>query len=96
MVGKRRLLVVLETHWDRRQLEACRAAWQDDVEIVFAEPNDFDCPSEFDALGFVDEVVAGRYQKLDGVLSSSDYPGATVAAAIATRLGLPGSLAPST
>lgn len=88
--GRRRVLVVLETQWDRKQLAACRPAWEDVLELDFPPPDDVSCPGDFDALGFVERAVAGDLGRIDGVLSSSDYPGATVAAAIATRLGLPG------
>jgi hypothetical protein len=89
--GRHRLLVVLETHWDRVQLEACRPAWQERVEVAYAPPHDFDCPFDFDPLAFVDAACGGRFGRVDAVASSSDYPGATLAAAIATRLGLPGA-----
>lgn len=93
MVGdaRRRVLVVFETQWDRKQLEACRGAWEDRAEIRTAEPRDADCPWDFDILGFIDRAAARELGRIDAVLSSSDYPGATTAAAIATRLGLPGS-----
>ncbi len=92
MVDERleRVLAVFETHWDRKQLDACRPAWVERAEVVFPPPNDCDCPSGFDVFGMIDDAAAGRLGRVDGVLSSSDYPGATVAAAIATRLGLPG------
>jgi hypothetical protein len=89
--GRHRLLVVLETHWDRPQLEACRPAWEQRLEVAYAPPHDFDCPFDFDPLAFVDAACGGRFGRVDGVVSSSDYPGATLAAAIATRLGLPGA-----
>jgi len=87
---RRRVLVVLETHWDRRQLEVCRAAWEARAELVFPPPDDVECPYDFDVLAFIDAICRGDHGRVDGVWSSSDYPGATVAAAIATRLGLPG------
>ena len=92
MVGeaRRRVLVVFETQWDRKQLLACREAWEDRVEFVFVEPADADCAWNFDALGLVERAVSGALGRIDAVLSSSDYPGAIVAAAIAARLGLPG------
>ena len=89
--GRERVLLVLPTHWDRKQLDACRHGWQEQLELVFASPEDADCASDFDPLAFVEAAVAGAYGHLAGVLSSSDYPGATLAAAIATRAGLPGS-----
>jgi hypothetical protein len=87
---RERVLVVMPTHWDRKQLAACRAAWQDRVEPVFATPDDADCPFDFDPFAFVEAACAGAFGRLDGVLSSSDYPGAILAAAIAARAGLPG------
>ncbi len=88
---RRRVLVLLETQWDRRQLDACAERWRDGVELAFPEPSDVDCPYEFDPLAFVEAAARGELGRIDGVTSSSDYPGATLAAAVATRLGLPGS-----
>jgi biotin carboxylase len=92
MVGdaRQRVLVVFETHWDRKQLEACRGGWEGRAEIRYAPPTDADCAWDFDILGFIARAAAGGLGPIDGVLSSSDYPGAPAAAAIATRLGLPG------
>jgi hypothetical protein len=85
------VLCVFETAWDRAQLEACRESWEGRVEVAFSEPNDVECGADFDALRFIEGVAAGEQGRVDGVFSSSDYPGATTAAAIATRLSLPGS-----
>jgi hypothetical protein len=60
-------------------------------ENEWAEPSDEDCPSDFDALAFIERTADTIRGKCHGVLSSSDYPGATVAAAIAQRAGLPGT-----
>lgn len=87
----KRILVVFPTVWDRRQLDACRAAWSGSFEPVFAEPTAEDFPYDFDVLGYIDQTAERYRGEIDGVTSASDYPGATVAAAIATRLGLPGS-----
>jgi hypothetical protein len=86
-----RLLCVFETAWDRAQLAMCRDAWEGRCELVFPAPSDADCPADFDVLGWIESAVAGELGAVDGVFSASDYPGATVAAALATRLGLPGS-----
>jgi hypothetical protein len=88
----RRILFVFPNAWDRKQLSACRDAWAPRYEVAFAEPTDEDCPWDFDVLSFIDEMVREHAEDIAGVSSSSDYPGATVAAAIATRLGLAGSL----
>jgi hypothetical protein len=86
-----RLLCLFETSWDRPQLAHCRDAWEGRVEIAFPEPTDAECPAEFDALALIEHAASGALGRIDGVFSASDYPGATVAAAIATRLGLHGS-----
>jgi biotin carboxylase len=85
---KPRVLIVFPTVWDAKQLEGCRALWHDRFELVFGTPADSECRWDFDVLGYVEEIVAAG--GLAGVLSSSDYPGATLAGAIAQRLGLPG------
>lgn len=89
--GKRSILVVFPTGWDRRQLESCRHAWEDRFEIEYAEPSDADCPWDLDARRYVETLARDLGSRLAGVTTSSDYPGALVAAALATRLGLPGS-----
>ncbi|MEZ4652088.1 MAG: ATP-grasp domain-containing protein [Candidatus Eisenbacteria bacterium] len=67
----------------------CRSRWGEAFEITFESPSDDDCPDTFAILEYIDEV-ASRADAMDGVFSSSDYPGATVAGAIANRRGLPG------
>jgi len=88
--GRRRVAVVLETDWDRKQLAACRERWEAGIDVAFPPPDDVACPSDFDPLAFVEAAASGALGGIEGVTSASDYPGATVAAAIATRLGLPG------
>lgn len=87
----KRILVIFPTAWDERQLDVCRNAWEGRYELTFAEPSDDDCPWDLDLPAYVEETAARYGGRIDGVFSSSDYPGATVAAALATRLGLPGS-----
>ncbi len=87
---RRRVLVLFETQWDRRQLEACAERWTPRIDVEFPEPNDVDCPSDFDPRAYIEAALSGALGPIDGVLSSSDYPGATIAAAIGTGLGLPG------
>ena len=84
----RRVLVVFPTGWDARQLEACRSAWSADYAVEFAAPTDADCDADFDVTEFIARQAARR--DFDAVLSSSDYPGAAVAAAIAAQRDLPG------
>lgn len=93
MVGdaRRRALVVFETQWDRKQLDACADAWSERVEVDYPPPSDVACAWDFDVLGMIERAASGAMGRIDAVFSSSDYPGATTAAAIATRRGLPGS-----
>src|SRR5262245_607194 len=89
-VVKKRVLFVFPTLWDERQLESCAHRWQDRFEVLFTEPRDADCPASLDVLAFIEDVVREHGGRIDGVTSSSDYPGAQVAAVLAARLGLPG------
>jgi hypothetical protein len=93
MVGEtqKRVLVVFETAWDRRQLAACAARWSDAISVAFAEPNDVECPADLDPLAFAASAARGAWGRIDGVMSSSDYPGVTIAGAIAAELGLAGA-----
>ena len=87
----RRVLWLFETAWDRRQLAACAPRWADAIEVAFAEPSDLDCPSDLDPVAFVARAASGDLGRVDGVTSSSDYPGVTLAGALATELGLAGA-----
>jgi len=89
--SRQRICFVLPTHWDRRQLEHCRGRWAERFEIVWGEPSDWDCPWDLDLVAYVDHMTARLRGRISGVTSSSDYPGAVVAGAIATRLGLAGT-----
>jgi hypothetical protein len=86
-----RVAVLFETQWDRRQLAACAGAAEGALELVFPDPSDAECRADFDPVAFLEAAARGALGRLDGVTSSSDYPGAVVAAALATRLSLPGS-----
>lgn len=88
---RHRVLIAFPTAWDRRQLEHCRELWQDRFELQFGEPDDASCRHDFDIVAHVADQIERWRGRIDGVFSSSDYPGATVAAAIADGLGLPGS-----
>lgn len=83
--------IVFPTSWDRKQLAARPDVWRGVYDVVFEAPRDEDCPDTFDVLGFVDRAVAQWPGSVDGVFSGSDYPGASVAAAIGSALGLPAS-----
>ena len=87
----KRILVVLPTIWDARQLAASRPRWRDRYEVELGEPSSEAVRWDFDVVGYVEQTAKLVRERFDGVTSSSDYPGATVAAAIATKLGLPGS-----
>ncbi len=83
---KKRVRIVFPTHWDVRQLAACRARWESEFEIQLDEPSDDECSARFHVLDYIEEIVRGTRGSQDGVFSSSDYPGAAVAAAIAYGL----------
>jgi len=87
----KRILLVFPTHWDRRQLNACSSQWDQEYEVVFAEPEDDNCHWDLNVPSWVDQTVERFRSDIDGVFSSSDYPGATAAGAIATDLGLHGT-----
>jgi len=84
-----RVLAVFPTAWDARQLESCRSAWSSDYTVEFAAPTDADCDADLDVMDFI--ATTATRSDFDAVFSSSDYPGAAVAAAIAARRGLPGA-----
>jgi biotin carboxylase len=87
----RKVLVTFPNAWDAKQLESCRSSWDGRYEVAFGDPTDEGCPWDFDIMSYIERVVAENEGRLEGIASSSDYPGATVAGAVATRLGLPGS-----
>jgi biotin carboxylase len=86
----KRVLVAFPTAWDAKQLAACRGAFAGDLEVELGEPGHDDIPWTFDVVGFIERQVREREGRIHGVLSSSDYPGAAAAAAIARGLGLAG------
>jgi biotin carboxylase len=88
---KQRVAFLFPTQWDRRQLDACRARWQDDFEPVFLGPDDGEVGADFDVEAFVADVARTEGPRLAGVTSASDYPGAVAAALLAERLGRPGA-----
>jgi biotin carboxylase len=87
----KRVLFLLPTAWDAPQLEACRPAWEGRYEPVLGQPTDDSCTWEDDPFALLEAALAEHGGRIDGVLSSSDYPGATLAGALARQLGLPGS-----
>lgn len=88
---RRRVLVLFPSIWDSKQFASCRVEWEPEYEVVFAEPSYENCPVDLAPLDYIEAVVERYGGKIDGVLSSNDYPGATIAAAVASRLGLPSS-----
>jgi hypothetical protein len=87
----KRVLVLFPSIWDARQFASCRGEWAGDYEVEFAEPGYENCPEDLEPLAYIDALARRHRGRIDGVLSSNDYPGATIAAALASRLGLPGS-----
>jgi biotin carboxylase len=85
------VLLVCPAPWDEVQLPACRSRWAGQYNLLVHGRGVEDHVLGFDALSFVDESLA-RFgtRHLDGVTSSSDYPGCIVAAVLAREFGLPG------
>ena len=90
-MSRKRVLVVFPTAWDERQLAALPAEVRARYELTFDEPRDEDVRWDFDVLGYIEARARAWRGRIDGVFSSSDYPGAVAAAAIAAALGLAGA-----
>jgi len=87
---KKRILIVLPDYWARLQLVHSQH-WRERFEVIEASPSNEECPEDFDAVGYIERAAREYAGRVDGVMSSSDYPGAQVAAGVAARLGLPGT-----
>jgi biotin carboxylase len=86
-----RVLVVFPTLWDARFLRGEARAGRDRAEVLFSEPSDSDCSARLDILAHIERMAElARREGVGGIVTSSDYPGAAVAAALAERLGFPG------
>ena len=90
---KKRILVLFPNDWDRGEL--AREKYAGDFEFVFEGADLFKPPGILRLPLFRPsrwiERLAKKYAKakLDGVMSSDEYVGAAIAAALAKRLGLP-------
>jgi len=87
----KRVLVVFPTSWDERQFAALPPAVRGRYELVLDEPHDDDVRWDLDVNAWIAARARRWRGQLDGVLSSSDYPGALAAAVLAAELGLPGA-----
>lgn len=94
-MGARRILVLFPNDWDRGELG--RAKYRGEYEFIFEGGELFQLPgllrlAFFRPSRFIDQLVE-RYRGagLAGVLSSDEYVGAAIAAAVARKLGLPGA-----
>lgn len=87
----KRIGLICPNSWDAAQLPRVQARLNGRYQVV---PYGIDAehdPAGFDALRFLDEALDHfRQHPVDGVASSSDYPGVLVAAALAHEMGLPG------
>lgn len=86
---KRRVLLVFPTSWDERQIEHLPAELAARYELVLDEPHDEDVRWDLDPERWLAERVHRWRGRLDGVFTTSDYPGALAAAALGQELGLP-------
>lgn len=89
-MGRRRVLVLCPTDWDERQFASLAPEVRARYELVYDELRDADVRWDLDVAAFVDQRVRAWRGRIDGVFSSSDYPGTLAAAALAAELGLPG------
>jgi hypothetical protein len=87
----RRIGLLCPTEWDRGTLARTTGPIADRFTVVpIGEDAEHD-PESFDANEFIDAAVTRcRDDPVDGVTSSSDYPGILVSAFVAQELGLPG------
>ena len=89
-VEPRTVALVCPTGWDAVQVPHLRSPWPQ-FEIRPFGPDAEHALADFDAESFIDDAVAALgASSVDGVASSSDYPGCLVAAFISQELGLPG------
>lgn len=84
------VLICFPTLWDRRQLEQCRSIWRNRFSIRFTSPTAEACPWDFNVVDFIEKTVKNGRGKVQGIFSSSDYPGASTASIIARELELAG------
>ena len=89
----KKILVLFPNDWDRGEL--AREKYASDFEFIFEGRDLFKLPGAltlpfFRPTRWIDHL-AKKYarEKLDGVMSSDEYVGAAIAAALAKRLGLP-------
>ena len=88
------VLVLFPNAWDRVQFGHDK--YRGEIEFLFHGEDLFSFPGNvklltFDAVGFVAEVCERFGDRITGVLSTDEYVGAILAAAVAKRLGLPGN-----
>src|SRR5438093_1826749 len=94
-VKVKRILVLFPNEWDRVELRSPR--YFGNYEFIFYGEDLISFPRNlrllyFDVLRFIDNIVRRfERQPIDGVLSTDEYIGAIIAAAVARRLGLPGA-----
>ena len=85
----RRIALICPTMWDEAELPLIASRGGCQVRPYGADVSEH--PEDLDALGFIEEAIAEfREAKIDRVMASDDYPGSTVAAAIARRGNGPG------
>ncbi len=89
-----RVGVICETLWDRKQLQACWPAWGERVTVKYLSPSEAQLGSDStialaNPSAILDNISATERHHLQGVLCTSGGPGSLLAAAVASRLGLP-------
>jgi biotin carboxylase len=87
------ILVAFPTEWDEKNLfqEGGPPSFLNGRNVVALHPRDADVRHDFDAVRFVSDAARVWRGRARGVVTSSEYPGAVAAAALAGALSLPGA-----
>lgn len=93
-MSTKRILVLFPKDWDR--VEIGQARYRASYEFVFEGFDLFRFPENarlltFDVRRYIDRLVRRYRGRIDGVISNNEHFGALIAAALAQRLGLPGT-----
>jgi hypothetical protein len=86
-------IVSIPSSWEEMQLKACKPLWEDKYNICFRGGEYEDNTHTLSLSGFIKEITEfNRENRIDGIISSSDYPGCLLASLLAEKLNLPGPL----
>ncbi len=90
-----KVLVLFANNWDREEFS--KKKYQHKYQFIFAGPNLLEFPYYFQlpffsTRRFIDKMIRKiQNEKIDAVISSDEYIGAIISAAVAQQVGLPSS-----